>query len=133
MKITLPHLFSSYLLCFTSIKEFPLDEFFQAERFQPDPDEPCVVLLQDWLQSGYLLRGQPTEWSSEAAEEDYHASVRLPQVSIFHRLYSTKEEPEMQYNDHVRINYTYRSVWSCCDGLQAGAGFNGPQIVCQLS
>ena len=42
--------------------------------------------LEDWLQSGYLLCTQSAEGSSEAAEEDDHASVILPQVAIFHHL-----------------------------------------------
>ena len=72
---------------FTSIKEFPLYEFLDAKGLHTDPNESYIVLLEDWLQSGYLLRTQSAEGSSEAAEEDNHAPVRPPQVAVFDSLF----------------------------------------------
>ena len=83
--------FFSPIFLFTSIKEFPLYEFLDAKGFHADPNEPDIVLLEDWLQSGYLLRTQSAEGSSEAAEEDNHASVRPPQVAVFDRLFQRKK------------------------------------------
>ena len=72
---------------FTSIEEFPLYEFLHPNGLQADPNKPNIVLLEDWLQSGYLLCTQSAEGSSKAAEEDDHASVILPQVAVLNHLF----------------------------------------------
>lgn len=64
-----------------SVEEISLNEFLDAELFQPDSHQAGVVLVKQRLDGRDLSRTKPTIHSSKSSKEDDDSSTFLPNFS----------------------------------------------------